>query len=588
MKRAALALLAVLPMFAADDDAVLRAMRDEMERARSVRMAGLDAPYFLQYALDDGETFSAAASLGGLISTRRERFRRPEIGVRVGDYRFDNTNYVGSGYFFGPRYDTRFPIENSYDAMRRVLWLDTDGAYKSALEAISRKRAALRNVAVADQLDDFARARPVQRLLPVKRQALDDDAWTDRVRRLSAIFENYPAVKNSSVEMEAIDSAQYYVNSEGSEVCSPERLIYLRARAVSQAPDGMSLRDSAMFHAADFTGLPAEEEMARAITEAARNATALAAAPRGEEYSGPVLFEGMAAPQLFAEVLGANFVLTRRPVTEPGRAGVFAFSELQGRRGARILPEWMDVMDDPARTEYRGRPLLGSYRVDREGVEAAPLALVEKGVLKDFLRTRQPVRGFEGSNGRARLPGAFGASAAAISNLLVRASETVPAAELKKKLLEICDARGLPYGIVVRKMDYPSSASFEEVRRLLAGSAQAGSRAVSMPALVYRVYPDGREELVRGLRFRGLNARSLKDILAAGDDERAFDFLNNNAPFALMGGAGYVAESTVIAPSVLIDDLELQRMEDELPKLPLVPPPALEARACATDSRPCD
>ena len=41
---------------------------------------------------------------------------------------------------------------------------------------------------------------------------------------------------------------------------------------------------------------------------------------------------------------------------------------------------------------------------------------------------------------------------------------------------------------------------------------------------------------MRGVRFRGLNARSLKDILAAGDDSAAFEFMDNAAPFALMGG----------------------------------------------------
>ena len=56
-----------------------------------------------------------------------------------------------------------------------------------------------------------------------------------------------------------------------------------------------------------------------------------------------------------------------------------------------------------------------------------------------------------------------------------------------------------------------------------------------MPLLVYKVFPDGREELVRGLRFRGLNARSLKDILAAGNDTHVFEFLDNPAPFALIG-----------------------------------------------------
>jgi TldD protein len=115
----------------------------------------------------------------------------------------------------------------------------------------------------------------------------------------------------------------------------------------------------------------------------------------------------------------------------------------------------------------------------------------------------------------------------------------------------------------------------DEARRLLSGSQSGGSRPVSLPILVYRLYPDGREELVRGLRFRAFNARSLKDIMAAGDDLTTFEFLDNAAPFALMNGAGYVANATVVAPSILIDDLELHPLEDEQPKLPVVPAPEL-------------
>ncbi|HLY64493.1 MAG TPA: hypothetical protein VKU60_03070, partial [Chloroflexota bacterium] len=95
----------------------------------------------------------------------------------------------------------------------------------------------------------------------------------------------------------------------------------------------------------------------------------------------------------------------------------------------------------------------------------------------------------------------------------------------------------------------------------------------AIPVLAYRVYPDGREELIRGVRFGGLNVRSLKDIMAVGDDESMFEFLDNSAPMALMGAGGFVTEAEVIAPSVLIDDLELHKMDEELPKLPIVPAP---------------
>ena len=104
-------------------------------------------------------------------------------------------------------------------------------------------------------------------------------------------------------------------------------------------------------------------------------------------------------------------------------------------------------------------------------------------------------------------------------------------------------------------------------------SAAQSSHAVSPPLLAYKVYPDGHEELVRGLRFRGFSARSLKDILAAGDDSGTFEYMDNGAPFALIGVGSYQVETCVVAPSILIDDLELRPAEEELPKLPIVPAP---------------
>jgi hypothetical protein len=94
--------------------------------------------------------------------------------------------------------------------------------------------------------------------------------------------------------------------------------------------------------------------------------------------------------------------------------------------------------------------------------------------------------------------------------------------------------------------------------------------------MAYRVYPDGREELVRGLRFRGVSARSLRDIVAASDHYDAFDFVNNGAPLAVLGVGGYVAPASVIAPAVLFEDMEFYRPSDEQPKRPLVPPPPME------------
>jgi hypothetical protein len=568
------ALQAQAPATAATDP-IIRAMHDEIERSRQLALPNLEKPYFIEYLLDDGDGFSVSASLGGITSRRRDRYRNLDVHIRVGDYKFDNTNYVGSDFNFGTRYDLeRFPLENAYPVIRRYLWLATDSAYKSAVEAISRKRAAQRNLTLNEQLADFAHAQPVHILRDIPKLTVDEDAWTTRVRRLSAIFDRYPDIDSSNVEFNAGDGGYYLINSEGTEVRVPDRTSYLRVRAAAQAPDGMRVRDALVFQATQTTQMPADAEMTQGIEALAKDLTALVHAPKGEDYSGPVLFEGVAGPQLFAEIIGKNLGLVRRPVTEPRRNASIIPSELEGRIGARILPEFFDVVDDPTQKQWQGRPLFGSYDVDREGVVPTPLHLVEKGVLKGYLLTRQPVRGHEGSNGRARMPGSFGASTAGFSNLIVTAAETTPHAELRKKMMDMINMRGKPYGIIVRKMDFPWSGSVPELRNLF-GSQTGSSRPVSLPVLVYRVYPDGREELLRGMRFRGLNARSFKDVMAAGDDPTLFEFMDNAAPLALMGGGGYVSNAAAIAPSILIDDLEMYPVEDETPRLPVVPAPQL-------------
>src|SRR5437879_13754317 len=100
-------------------DPVFQAMKDEIDRARKLEISNLEAPYFIEYLIDEADIFAVAADLGGLLSRRHDRFRAPEVHVRVGDYKFDNTNYVGSGVRSGSRYDLeRFPLENAYPVLR--------------------------------------------------------------------------------------------------------------------------------------------------------------------------------------------------------------------------------------------------------------------------------------------------------------------------------------------------------------------------------------------------------------------------------------------------------------------------------------
>jgi hypothetical protein len=566
---------------AAQPDGVFDAMQAELQRSMQLELGQLEKPYYLSYSVDDEHIWSASATLGGLIASHTSSYRSPFVRIRVGDYKFDQTNWTGAGAQ-GPRYDLRnFPLdEDNPLVLRQYFWLTTDSVYKGALQAIARKRAALRSVTVSEVLNDFSPAKPnvlIGDYTPIKFAA---DEWAQRTRRVSGVFDSFPGLRGSSVNYTAVDSLHRFVNSEGSKIREQQTMGEIEMRASAQAPDGMILRDSAIFYTRDISRMIPEADLTSAAKAIGEQATKLAAAPLGDNYTGPILFEGAASPQLFAQLLGRNLHISRKPVAAPGAPNPVSPTELEGRRGVRILPEMFDVVDDPT------LPLFGHQAADDEGVESKPLSLVEKGVLKDFLRTRQPVRGYSDSNGRAGISGSFGAEVPSPTNLMIRSSETSSVADLRKKLIDLCEQRGLPYGIVVRKLDFPSTAPLDEARRILAANGGSG-QPISIPLYVYRLYVDGHEELVRGERFRGINARSLKDILAAGDDTQTLNYLDNGAPFALLGFGSSSAQVTVTAPSVLIDDMELTKADDELPKLPIVPSPmAAAAQTASTGDTP--
>lgn len=556
-------------------DPVLRALEAELERSRALRLGQLEPPYFIQYTLEDVAGFSVAATLGALISEDRPRFRVAGAEVRVGGYEFDNTNYVLADLLRRTPVGSSVPLEDDEAALRAFYWLATDAAYKGALESIARKRAAVKNLGVVKDTSDFWRVEPVRLVEPVSARPPESSGWPERVRELSNLFRAYPQIDFSQADYASNRTVSYLVNSEGARLRYTDWVHWVRLRAEAQAPDGMPVRHAVTLVWPEPESAPAFTELREAAAEVARLTEALRQAPPAEDYVGPVLFEGIAAPQLLAQLLGRNLAAVRRPVAEPGRAPPLEPSEFEGRLGSRVLPEWMDVVDDPTQREWRGRRLLGHYRVDMEGVVPQPLALIERGVLRGFLLTRQPIEGQSGSNGRARLPGPFGARAAGISNLYVSAGKTLTATALRERLLEMVRERSRAYGLIVRRLDFPASGGLRELRRmaLSARGRSGGGRLVSRPLLVWRIRADGTEELVRGLEFRNLSARLLRDIVAASDESHLFQYLANTAPLSLAGAGGYVAGTSVVAPSLLFEEMELERSQEQYPRPPVVPAP---------------
>jgi predicted Zn-dependent protease len=557
-------------------DVQLRAMSDELARSKNLQLNSLEKPYFLQYTISDSEDFIVNASLGGITSSRSVHLRQPTLQVRVGDYKFDNTNSVFSQSMrFGV-----MPVDDDYMAMRANLWLSTDVLYKSSVDQITRKRTALTELADPDKTPDFAPAKPVQCLQPAAQSKLDEEQLRRLVRNVSAVFTRHQDVTASQVRLRSISSTYRLINSEGTVVRIPQQLADFSILSSAYAPDGTHVWNHQFFTATMADQFPREKELLQAAQTTAAETDALAKSPLGENYNGPVLFEGEAAAEMMAQVLTDALRLPRKPVSPPGAnipEAQIIESVWASKRNSKVLPDWITLVDDPSKDRFGNVPLTGQYAVDDEGVPAERVTLVEKGVLKNFLLSREPVRTFNASNGHGRLPGRFGSETAVIGNLFVQTEGGVSDAQLRAKLQERVKAAGLQYGLIIRRMDFPSTANLKELESLGRQLQQNGvARTLNAPILVYKAYADGREELVRGLRFTEFSAKDLRDITAASDQSFVLNYVNNGSSFNLLDVGSDATTSSVICPSLLFDSVELTRAENEGSKLPIVPSPVLD------------
>ncbi len=581
----AAALCAVMPSLlsaaelppAVRDDVQLRAMLDELARSKTLQLSNLDKPYFIGYTSNDAEEAAITGSLGGIVSSARTRVRVPVIQVRVGNYSFDNTNSVFTApVHFGP-----LPLDNNYGAIRTALWLDTDGTYKVSTEQIARKRNTLRELATPENTPDFAPVKPATIVQPVPSLQFDDKQWEAVIRNVSARFAAHPAVVSSNVRVRAISSTLRLVTSEGTVVRVPQELSSVDIVAAGIAPDNSRVWNHRLITVVHPSELPKEEDLRKEADAVASETDALVKAPAAEDYSGPVLFEGEAAPGLVAQLLTDATRLARKPVTPTEfQSRVQTIDGVWSSRvGSKVTPEWLTIVDDPSQKTFGGKTLAGQYDVDEEGVPAQRVTLVDKGVFKGFLLTRQPVRNWNASNGHARLPGPWGANLPVFGNLFIQAGQTVPESQMKAKLIDRVKSAGLKYGLLIRRMDFPSTAGLEDLQEMVAQLQKSGStRSVTAPLLAYRVYPDGREELVRGLRFKEFSAKDLRDVDAASDHPYVLNYVNNGGTFDWANATSDATTSSVICPSLLFDSVDLAHAEGQGNKPPIVPAPLLVAR----------
>lgn len=531
---------------------VLSAMEEELARSMSVLgEKGSPPPYFISYQITDSHRVSVSATLGALKTSRKNHFRVLDVDVRVGSYQLDNTHQMrgrrGSAY----RFSQSVPISLKDDpaAIRNAIWLETDKKFKYAAEKLIQVKAN-KGVTVKeeDQSADFSKAPSNKYIGGQIAFSPDVPEWEKRLKEYSALFNHAAEIHNSGVSLRVEVENKYFINSEGTSLLHGRTYWRLSIFANTRADDGMGLNRSKVFDAQFPENLPDDKTMKAEVHKIIKDLLALRQAPIMEPYTGPAILSGEAAGVFFHEIFGHRIEGHRQKDEEEGQTFTKKINQ-------QVLPTFLSVYDDPTLKQFEKKDLSGYYLYDDEGVMPERVNLVENGILKGFLLSRSPIKGFTKTNGHGRSqPGRRPTSRQGV--LVIESSKSVPWEKLRQILIKQCKVQGKPYGLLFDVV----VGGFTFTGRYLPQSFNV------TPVMVYRIYVDGRpDELVRGVDLIGTPLTSFSKIIAAGQKPGIFN--------GYCGAESGSVPVSAISPPLLTTQIEVQKKHKASDKPPVLPPP---------------
>ncbi len=578
------------PPSTAVTDEIVDAIAEEMDRAMShLALDGAPPPYHISYKITEVEVNNAVASLGAVTERKANHFVNLECRVRVKVGDLDNGNFVvAADDDIDGTAGISLALEATPRIARRAAWLVTDQAYKEALIQLrARMDARTAGGVGVTSNPTWTAEKPLVSEAPVLVAPLEDvDAIATRAATLSGVLRGQPALRDSRVAITTYLERRWYLTSEGTSVTDTRRAAGVAIVVHGQAVDGQDLSQYFTRYGHTTADLPDDAALTAEAKALATRMAALTRAPIIEQYTGPVLFEGEGAAGIVRQTLAPD--LDGTPIPEglrPQEAKQFG-GGLGDKLGLKIVAPMLSVVDDPTAADIAGKPVIGSYKIDDEGVAGARVQVIKDGVLTALLTSRTPAKPGATSNGHARRTAPGGSFHGSATNLIVTGKGGLPAAKLKARFLAEVKKAGLGYGLIIRQLDDPAAtATSEMTRRELLQMLQNTDPDLPPPALVaYRVTPGGKEELVRGVQLGPVSIKSWKDVIAVGAGATTFNFLASGDSYVehkLRGvGSGVVPssgiESSVTTPDLLFSELDVVPSTAGLRALPVVPAPSIK------------
>jgi TldD protein len=593
------------PASKAVTDKIVDAIAEEMNRAMTrLEIPGAPKPYSISYKITEVEVNDVSATLGQTTSRRNRHFVNLEARVRVGNNSLDNSNFVvPDGAELDGTAASNLPLDSDERIARRAAWLVTDTAYKEALIQLRAKLEARRAGASSRPADvpawtDTKKVVSEEAVLVAPLETLDE--LETRAKTLSAVFRDQPNLRDSRVAVTSYLERRWYLTTEGTSVTDTRRASGVVISVSGQADDGQLLANYFLRYGHTAKDLPTDKELSEESKALAKSITELAKAPKMDRYSGPVLFQGEGAVGLVRFALAPHLGGTPVPEGLSPQEARLVGGALTDKVGLRVMSPNISIIDDPTTKQGGGRALIGGYKTDDEGVAAQKVEVVKGGTLKTLLLSRTPSAKGQVSNGHARCcstssPAEGGAFHGSATNLFVSAKGGASRKALEARVAQLAKSEGLKFGLIIKRFDDAAVTGAPEfTRRELIQMIKSTDPVLPPPVLVaYRVYPNGKQELVRGAQLTEVPIRAWKDVLGTSTEVTVYNFLNasdSQLALRLSGGTddGFVPsggiESSIITPDLLLKEIDVTTSTYGVRPTPSVPKPM----AAAGETKPAE
>lgn len=550
----------------------LKAMKDEIsENMATLKLDRMLPPYYISCLVTDARIAAVTGIMGSVVTSEERSSRDFETRVLVGNDRVNNEHYIDENSLLSVRTPALpLPLDNDYQNIRRSLRHAVDYGYREAAARYAGKQDVLKLQNLPEDvlsLDDRSEAKCENYFHDRYYESLSLSYLQDVVCELSQMFTDADSLTDSGVDIYAYRANALFSASDGVQYAQPFSFICLRIHAATVAEDGEPLMDCTNLFYKDIENMPAAAVLKNHVVQMIERMRTIRHAPKiANSYAGPVLVTGDAAAQWFGHAFlesPLNIVASRQPICsnpdflQSYRRHVPADNPLAQQIDRQILDNHLTVTALDGTEQFDGLELIGSYRVDAEGVSVDESRnYIESGVLLSLLSNRTPTHNIHYSNGHERLAltgdrltTSRGAGVLSLSGNMEMSED-----KLKRKLLRLANAKGYKYAYVIRKMadrnmcDVPNAKVYCHNR-------------CCRPVYLYRIdVATGRETMVRTAVVEELNLLTFNKLCAASGTKFACNTLMKGQTGSCVNGMipfSGIPCSLIVPTALLFNEIKI-------------------------------